>query len=343
MVKGMKKMPKKQVTLADIANACGTSSVTVSKALSGKDGVGEELRERIRDAARSMGYVPRMGRQSDLIGNIGVIIPDKFLTSIGTFYWMLFNTIVQRLKQDNLSCIQENIGLEEEKTLTPPNILSNDRISGLISLGQLSPEYVEMLKKHTENIVLLDYHLPEADTDAVISDGFSGGYKLTSHLIENGHKEIGFIGNRLATSSIFDRYMGYVRAMLEHGLEVREEWLLDDRRRDNNNFGIIEYPERMPTAFVCNCDEIAYKAVKDLKNLGYSVPEDISVVGYDNYVFSQMSEPPITTIDVDTHKMADKAVQLLIKRICGIRTEREIITISGRLIHKASVRNISKD
>ncbi|MGN0637176.1 MAG: LacI family DNA-binding transcriptional regulator [Huintestinicola sp.] len=340
MGKEMRKMPKKQVTLADIANACGTSSVTVSKALSGKDGVSEELRERIRDAARTMGYIPRMGRQSELIGNIGVIIPDKFLTSIGTFYWMLFNTIVQRLKQENLSCIQENIGSDEETNLSVPNILANDRISGLISLGQLSPEYVEMLRKHTDNIVLLDYHLPEADIDSVISDGFGGGYKLTSHLIQCGHKDIGFIGNRLATSSIFDRYMGFVRAMLEHGLTVREEWILDDRRRDNNNFGIIEYPSSMPTAFVCNCDEIAYKVVKDLKNLGYSVPEDISVAGYDNYVFSQMSEPPITTIDVDTHKMADKAVQLLIERICGIRSGHEIITISGELILKGSVKNI---
>ena len=136
----MKKMPKKQVTLADIANVCGTSSVTVSKALSGKDGVGDELRDKIRETAKTMGYTPRMGRQSEVIGNIGVIIPNKFITSMGTFYWMLFNKIVERLKQDNLSCIQENIGEEEQRMLIVPNILANDRISGLISLGQLSPE-----------------------------------------------------------------------------------------------------------------------------------------------------------------------------------------------------------
>ena len=337
----MKKMPKKQVTLADIANVCGTSSVTVSKALSGKDGVGDELRDKIRETAKTMGYIPRMGRQSDVIGNIGVIIPDEFITSIGTFYWMLFNKIVERLKRDNLSCIQENIGEEEQRTLSVPNILANDRISGLISLGQLSPGYVKMLTKYTDNIVLLDYHLPEMDLDSVISNGFSGGYKLTSHLIGNGQREIGFIGNRLATSSIFDRYMGYMRAMLEHGLEVNDEWILDDRRKDNNNFGIIEYPEKLPSAFVCNCDEIAYTVVKDLKNLGYSVPDDISVVGYDNYVFSQMSEPPITTIEVDTQKMADKAVQLLIERICGVRSTHEMLTVNGELIIKDSVKNIS--
>ena len=336
--KGVIKMPKKQVTLTDIANACGTSTVTVSKALSGKDGVGDELRERIREAARTMGYIPRAGRLSELSGNIGVIIPNKFITSIGTFYWMLFNKIVERLKRDNLSCIQENIGEEEEKNLSVPNILANGRISGLISLGQLSTEYVEMLTKHTDNIVLLDYHLPDKDLDCVISDGFGGGYKLTSYLIRNGHKEIGFIGNRLATSSIYDRYTGYMRAMLENGLPVRDEWILDDRKKDNNNFGIIEYPEKMPSAFVCNCDETAYTAVKDLKSLGYSVPEDISVVGYDNYVFSQMSEPTITTIDVDTQLMADKAVSLLIERICGMRSGHEIITVSGMLVCKDSVR-----
>lgn len=334
-------MARKQVTLSDIAEVCGTSNVTVSKALSGKDGVGDELRERIKAVAREMGYTSAVkASQSEINGNIGVIIPEKFLTPIGTFYWALYNRIVQRLKEDNISCIQENIGEDEEAALVTPNILANDKITGLISLGQLSPEYVKMLMQKTNNLVLLDYYIPGIDTDCVISNGISGAYRITKHLIENGHKNIGFIGTRLATSSIFDRFTGFARAMLEHNLPIREDWIINDRKNDNMNFGEMDFPSTMPTAFVCNCDEIAFAAIRKLKSLGYSVPDDISVVGYDNFLISEIAEPQITTISVDAKEIADTAVAMLIERINNPMKKAEIRSISGNLEIKNSVKKL---
>lgn len=334
-------MAKKQVTLSDIAEVCGTSNVTVSKALSGKDGVGDELREKIKSVAREMGYnFPAKSVQSEINGNIGVIIPEKFLTPIGTFYWALYNRIVQRLKEDNISCIQENIGEDEEASLVTPNILANDKITGLISLGQLSPDYVKMLMQKTDKLVLLDYYIPGIDLDCVISNGISGAYRITNHLIENGHKNIGFIGTRLATSSIFDRFTGFARAMLEHNLPIREDWIIKDRKNDNMDFGEMDFPPTMPTAFVCNCDEIAFAAIRKLKSLGYSVPDDISVVGYDNFLISEIAEPQITTISVDAKEIADTAVAMLIDRINNPLKKAEIRSISGNLEIKNSVKKI---
>ena len=337
-------MARKTVTLNSIAEACGISSVTVSKALSGKDGVSDELREKIKNTAREMGYVfPVRPSKSEINGNIGIIIPEKFVNPIGTFYWTLYNKIVQRLKQDNISCIQENINEQEEASLTPPNILTNDKIVGLISLGQLDPEYIKLLMKLTGNIILLDYYLPDINIDAVISNGISGGYRITKHLIENGHKDIGFVGTRLATSSIFDRFVGFSKAMLENGLTVREECIINDRNNDNmffGDFGEIILPEKMPTAFVCNCDEIAFIIIRKLKNLGYSVPDDISVVGYDNFLISDIAEPQITTISVDAAELADASVSLLMDRINNPLKKSEIRSINGELEIKNSVRRI---
>lgn len=334
-------MARKQVTLSDIAEVCGTSNVTVSKALSGKDGVGDELREKIKSVAREMGYVPVTKYvQSESIGNIGVIIPEKFLTPVGTFYSALSNRIMKRLKQDNISCIQENISEDEEASLTPPNILANGKITGLISLGQISPAYLKMLMGITSNIVLLDYYIPDIDADCVISNGISGAYRITKHLIENGHKDIGFIGTRLATSSIYDRFNGYARAMLENNLIIREEWIINDRKNDNINFGEMDFPSAMPTAFVCNCDEIAFAAIRKLKSLGYSVPDDISVVGYDNFLISEIAEPQITTISVDANELADIAVATLIDRINNPLKKSEIRSINGNLEIKNSVKKL---
>ena len=335
-------MAKKQVTLSDIAGICGTSTVTVSKALSGKEGVSDELRKKIKHVACEMGYVaPSKAANSEYHGNIGVIIPEKFLSQTGTFYWVLYNRIVQRLKSDNISCIQENIGEEEEASLIPPNILSNNKITGLISLGQLRPEYVDMLMKKTNNLVLLDYYIPGINVDCVISNGISGAYRITKHLIENGHKNIGFIGTRLATSSIFDRFTGYSRAMLEHDYPIREEWVINDRKNDNMNFGEMDFPSEMPTAFVCNCDETAFAAIRKLQSMGYSVPDDISIAGYDNFLISEMSEPQITTISVDAKEIADAAVSMLFDKMNNPYKKPEIRSISGTLEIKNSIRNIN--
>lgn len=96
----------------------------------------------------------------------------------------------------------------------------------------------------------------------------------------------------------------------------------------------------MPTAFVCNCDEVAYRAIRQLRGMGYNVPEDISIVGYDNYLISEVSDPTITTINVDADYMADLAVMTLMDRMEEPDGKPRIITIEGDLVIKDSVKRI---
>lgn len=329
---------KKKVTLGDIAKVCNTSNVTVSKALSGKNGMSEELREKIISAAREMGYIS--SKQTFGEGSIGILIPEKFINPNGSFYWALYNKLLQCFKYKNISCIQENITQEEENELVMPKLLSGSRIIGVISLGQLSVKYVRRLAAQSAPLLLLDYYLPELDADCIVTNGFFGGYKLTSYLISEGHKDIGFVGTRLATSSIFDRYMGYMKAMLERGLPVREEWIIPDREVNNELFPHITFPERLPSALVCNCDETAFKVIRDLKALGISVPENVSVVGYDNYLISEISDPTITTINVDPGEMASLAVSTILDRIQKPKTPTRIQIIDGKPVFKQSVKSL---
>lgn len=332
-------MARKQITMVDIANVCGTSKVTVSKALAGKGGVSEELRKRIFEVAEEMGYVPVKSSNS-IVNSIGVLIPEKFINPNGSFYWALYNNLVQRLKKENISCIQENLTSEEEVNLVMPKLLSGRRITALISLGQLSTEYVEKLRGAVDTLILLDYYIPEAEVDCIVTNGFFGGYKLTNYLISKGHRKIGYVGTRLATTSIFDRYMGYMKSMIEHNLTAKEKWIIDDRTVDNELFESIVFPEELPTAFVCNCDETAFKVIRDLKLLGYSVPDDISVVGYDNYLISEISDPPITTINVDSKEMAELTVTTLVERIKNPKLPPRTQFLTGKLVVKSSVKEI---
>ena len=217
---------KKSVTISDIAKVCGTSTVTVSKALGGKSGVGEELREKIHAVAQEMGYIPIKSSSAKFSGTIGVLIHEKFINPNGSFYWALYIDLLACMKSKNISCIQENITFEEEKSLILPNMVTNGKVDGIISLGQLDVDYAEKLKKANPNLILLDYYIPDFKADSISTNGFLGGYKLTKYLIGKGHKKIGYIGNINATTSIFDRYMGYLKAMIESGLEaLHRAWM----------------------------------------------------------------------------------------------------------------------
>ena len=330
---------KKPCTLIDIAKACNTSNVTVSKALSGKSGVSNELREKIKTIAEEMGYISN--RSSAVKNNriVGVLIPEKFINPNGSFYWGLYNCIVQRLKKEGISCIMENLSQEDENKFIMPNFVIDHKISGLISLGQVSDSYAERLYLNLPQMLMLDYCVPQVKADSIISNGYAGGYKLCSYLISMGHTKIGYIGTKLATTSIFDRYMGYLKAMIEHGLDIPECWTIDDRGTDGK-FIDISLPDQMPTAFICNCDETAYLAIKQLKEKGYSVPEDISVVGYDNYLISEVSDPTITTIAVDAEYMADSAVCTIVERIANPNKQPRTQTLDGDLVIKNSVNKL---
>jgi LacI family transcriptional regulator len=156
-----------------------------------------------------------------------------------------------------------------------------------------------------------------------------------------GHKKIGFFGNFNATSSINDRFLGYLKCLIENGLEYHREWTLDDRDDRGILYTKINFPSEMPTAFVCNCDETAFRVIAALKSKGVRVPEDVSVVGYDNYTVSSISVPAITTMEVDIRKMAEVSVELMVKKLANPSYSEGRRIISGKLIIKNSVLDLN--
>ncbi len=148
---------------------------------------------------------------------------------------------------------------------------------------------------------------------------------MTNYLFGMGHKDIAFVGNLLYTGSITDRYFGYARSLLEHGVDIRKEWILEDRDsetgRTDGGFE-IKLPEEMPTAFVCNCD--------------------VSVVGYDNYQPPGLCDIRITSYEVDMTEMARKTVRNIIRKISGEHYKQGVLIVEGRIEYKDSVAKCRK-
>lgn len=334
----------KTVRLADIAERVGVSVVTVSKALSGQKGVSEEMRVKIKTLADEMGYMPvhSVRQEKAKSYTVGVITFERYFAKFASFYWKMYQELATRALKENCFSMLEVIAEYDEDALVMPKLLE-ERVDGIIVIGKPKRDYLKMLY-HNKKIpmVFLDFYDDEEIVDSVISAGFYGMYRMTEYLIRNGHTRIAYVGTLMYTESITDRYFGYCKALMEHGLEQRPEWIFKDRGYGDGLIGVnyrFSFPEdNMPEAFVCNNDVTAYALIEQLAEKGYQVPEDISVVGYDDYLYAEFGDSKITTYSVDMAEMTRVALECLIKRIENIEVNTNVNTVNGHLIERSSVR-----
>lgn len=337
----------KAVKLADIAERVGVSTVTVSKALSGQKGVSEEVREKIRSIAEELGYQqPSAARKSQNHKNfnIGILISERFLVKYESFYWQMYQAVATRATAEECFTMLEVIGKAEEESSRMPKLVQERKVDGIIVIGKMMDVYLQHLNTEAGiPVIYLDYYNGREASDSVISNSYYGTYELTYYLYRMGHRKIAYVGTLLAMESITDRYFGYQKALLELGLEQKKGWVLDDRHIETGEIdtvNMLQIPKDMPTAFVCNCDLTASFLIKKLKDNGYRVPEDISVVGFDNYLYPGLSDIQITTYEVDLKEMAKKAVYNMISKISNENYKPGIHIVEGHMVLKESVAQI---
>lgn len=327
----------KNVTMRDIAVALGMSAVSVSKALSGRDGVSDEAREKIIRAAESMGYryKPALGL-SERMRSVGVLVSERFIGD-RSFYSDMYAKVAISLGKIGCASTLEILSDESEKSLALPMFIESKSVDAFIALGQLGRPYIEELSRSAMPFIFLDFYDDDLDVDSIISDSMYGSYMLTSYLIKNGCRDIGFVGSLLATSSILDRYLGYHMAIVKNSLETRRECMIDDRD-SGGIFEEIALPDALPDAFVCNCDDTAARLVRQLSALGVKVPDDISIVGFDDHLSAIDCVPKLTTFRVDTSAMATAAVEAIQQKIALPRSRVRCKIIGGEIVERDSVK-----
>lgn len=340
----------KTVKLADIAAKVGVSNVTVSKALSGQKGVSEEVRAQIQAIADELGYKQPSAYRRDAETAkknrgyyLGVLIGDYYLGKYESFYSQMYQQFATRAGSKGCFCLLELISAEQEKAINVPMMISEKRVDGIIIIGRLSDDYLQMIKNSGIPFVGMDFYTSDPTLDSIISDSYFGAYRMVNYLFSKGHKDIAYVGTVGATTSITDRYMGYRKAMAEHGYEIREDWILEDRDVETKILDVEKYvafPKEMPTAFMCNSDQTAGFLINKLEDEGYKVPEDISVVAYDNFLPPGTCDVRITTYEVDMKEMAKRALSMLIHKIAGESYKQGTYVVGGHIIEKESVKSL---
>ncbi|MDT8719077.1 LacI family DNA-binding transcriptional regulator [Clostridium sp. 19966] len=332
----------KRVTMQDVADRLGVSKVTVSKALAGKDDISEAMIKKITEVANEIGYLYNSkGRmlKENLTYSIGIITSERYFGQDDFFYVDLYKLLSEKLEASDYTAMLHILNSEGEINNVIPRMLLEQKVDGVIILGQLQKEYLKKIISYNFPMIFLDFYYDKFDVDSILTDNFFGAYEITNYLIEKGHKKIAYVGNVNLTSSIQDRFLGYYKSILEYNLELKDEWIIKDRD-DDSNWLEIELPKDLPTAFLCNCDKTALNLIETLKSLGYRVPEDFSVVGFDDSEHAILSDPQITTVKVDIEEMARTAVKIICKEIKNKEKKYGRVLIKGNVTKRNSVKSM---
>ena len=168
-------------------------------------------------------------------------------------------------------------------------------------------------------MVVMDWG-PNADTDIIEDNSFNGGYIATKHLIDCGHKAIGLIAGELDKTTARTRYEGFVKAMNEANLPIHENWIMEGFFEPEDGYECMNkilVQDNLPTAVFCCNDVMALGAISAITEKGLRVPDDISIIGYDNIHSSRFYAPPLTTIHQSKSRLGAQAVNLLFERIAN--------------------------
>lgn len=334
---------QQKVSMSNLASMFNVSKVTISKALNDKEGVSEELRSQIKKAAEEMGYRINPAARSlrtQKMYNIGLLIAEKYITISTSYYFGVCGKMVAKLAEMNYSSIMETLTDKMENELILPMMYTERKIDGLIVIGQLKNEYLRLFHNFDIPVIFFDFYVNEGNIPSIVIDNFYSGFEVTNLLVANGHKEIGFVGNIMSTSSIQDRFLGFYRSLLEHKLPINYDYIISDRNDDGHLIDLV-LPDKLPTAYVCNNDEVAYSLVKVLNEKGYRVPEDVSIVTFDNTIYSTITNPALTTVDNNVDEEINVACKVMMKKINNPTKVYDRILIKSFIIERDSIKKLN--
>lgn len=325
----------KKVTMQDIADHLNLSRNTISRALLNKDGISEEVKQKVIITAKSLGYEKKVVYTKKREKTICVITcRDFFLDQ--TYFAEIFLGIEEISKKHDI--FVNFLVIDEEST----SINHQDNVLGFIIAGKIKSNIVKILSNLDVPKVYIDFEPDGASDDVVIMDNEKGLNLIFKELIKKGHKEIGFIGNKFMYTSFYKRYQYFLSELRENNLKKIDEYILTDSQQPYWQYGVIKNElkkmTKFPTAFICVNDRTAFALIKEIDALGLRIPDDISVIGFDNVKDNEIFSPSLTTVNVYKGELGRVACSLLLQKIKNKDLISKKILVDVSLIEKKSVK-----
>lgn len=326
------------VSIKDIARIAGVSHSTVSRALRGSDLIPLATRERIQRIASEQGYsassVARslVTRKTHAIGVVVTSIADPFNGEV-------VDGIEQKANQAGYSVVLATSQADPEREMSIVQTLRERRVDGIIvASSRVGALYSEHLAKLDAPIVLLNNQHASGFAHSVSIDNVDGAEQATEHLLKLGHRDLGYIGDRTGMHSNAERYQGYRNALARHGVAFRQELIVDG---DGKPVAARDALAKLlalpcpPTAVFCYNDMTALGVLEEAASRSIRVPDDLSVCGFDDVLFSAFLQPALTTIRQPKHELGTRAMEILLQVLAGERTAKAAL-VKGELVVRRS-------
>ena len=328
----------KPASIKDIARMAGVTHSTVSRALRNSPLVNRETVERIQRIAREAGYRTSAAarslvtRRSDTIGVVVTNIADPFVAGV-------VSGIEETADQHGLSVFLANSNAEPEREVRVVRKFEERRVDGIIvTASRVGTQYVPLLTHMQVPIVLLNNQHPSQFAHSVMIANVQASLDATRHLIALGHRRIAYLGDRYGHQSDTERFAGYRQALEEAGFPFEPQLVAHgDGKPEGAETAmavLLAFPQS-PTAVFCYNDMSALGAMRRIRNHGLRIPDDISVVGFDDLYISQYLYPPLTTVRQPMRQMGRMAMETLLRIFAGAESGHDI-KVPGELIVRQS-------
>lgn len=317
-------------TIYDVGTRAGVSVATVSSVINNSSYVSPELRQRVEAAIRELNYSPNLlarglARQKTL--TLGVLVPDI----ANFFYPELVRGVEDKAKEAGYTIILGSSDNQLSKEEVYLELFLSKRVDGIVLIkapGEMSPALEQSLKKNGPPIVLLDREHPSLSADTVVADDFGGGRMAVRHLLDLGHKRIGIIRGVSGASTTEDRFRGYQTALDERHVPVHPDLIAEgDYGMDSGYVAGMALLRRKPTAVFVTNYMMTLGLLRAIEEQKLSCPKDISIVSYDDFIWSDIFPPRLTCVVQPKYMLGYKAAETLISRIQGKhkRPRREVL------------------
>jgi LacI family transcriptional regulator len=335
-------------TIKDVAKKAQVSTATVSLVIHNHMRISKPTRKKVLRAIKELNYSPSRiarGLVLRLTHNIGFIVTDDHFLKTEPFYthvflgtefearehdyYILLNTIPSRFRDEN--CL--------------PRFVKENNVDGIIIAGKVPPEIIACLEQYKLPLLFIDYLPPEGNYSAVLIDNINGGMQATSHLISQGHRNIGFIGGDIDHPSIRDRFHGYIKALEKNQIIFNDQLTVLTDASMSREVGyttakdLLERDLNITAVFASN-DAMALGAMQYFKQTGIRIPNDISIVGFDDVGVVASLDPPLTTISVPIIDLGVKAMQLMSTILKGEHKTELHHIVDVNLVIRESVKKL---
>ena len=328
--------------IKQISTITGFSAATVSNALNQKRGVSRSTSDEIFRVAREIGYL-----NSNTVRKIKLVIYKKngLIIDDTPFFTLLINGIEQECRASGYEMLISNLDSRDPDYRDQAKQMIIEPDTAIILLGtELSPEELGIFKNAQCPLLLLDYWSFDMSFNAVVINNEDSVKMAVNHLYSRGHTKIGHLGGKFKILGFKQRESGFYSAMREIGTEVNPKYTIELGTTMNGAYSdMLDYLQKdpdLPTAFFADNDMIALGAMKALLEKGYRIPEDISIIGFDDLPFCEISTPRLTSLRVPKQEMGRLSVRKIIDMMEKNENVRTKIQVCTEFIERDSVRDI---